>query len=209
MFGNKVVCALASAAILAGATNASLACKGSTVLFKDDFSKVNKAWGGTTNGFSISAGKMLGQSQQGYVAWAIYNAKFFPDADFCADIIMPQASDTQDKWAGLTIVVPDGVYWAHITLDGGAGVEEATQGSWLSPIPVAPNDAVKTDPGAVNTLRLVWKSSDPSVSFYVNDKLIDAFDGPNSKARKIGLGFQTNGDPQSVFTVKNVVVTKP
>src|SRR6202035_853941 len=137
MFAKQVACAVASAVILAGSTSASLACKGSSVLFKDDFSKVNKSWQSPFKdvGFSIAGGKLLGKSDEGKIAAAIYNGTFFPDADFCADVILPQVDDPSSKSAGILLYAGGPWYIAHITLDGQAGVSELTPDGWLSPIP--------------------------------------------------------------------------
>jgi hypothetical protein len=208
MLGRQMAAAVLSGMILVAATSASLACKGSTVLFKDDFSKVNRAWQSAFRGtspFSIADGKMLLRSEANKIAVVLNEGAFFNDADFCADIVMPQVDDASGKSAGVLLQAGPW-YIGYITLDGQAGVSELTNDGWLNPIPSAPFDAVKTDPGAANTLRLVWKATDPTVTFYVNDKKVDSFDVPPSRGRKIGFEVESGG---AAITYQNVVVTKP
>lgn len=217
MIGRRVTCALVCSMILAAATMASpaLACKGSAVLLKDDFSKVNRAWGGVnkTSSFVIADGKLLGKSDEGYFGRATWGAKYFPDADFCVDVVWPKVDDPENKWFGIMFeqtTKEEG--WAYlmaaVNLDGTVVVHQVTKDGWLEPIPAGEVEGLKTEPGAVNTLRLVWKSTEPTISYYVNNKLVGTFDATQSTGRKISLFFNTNGAPDLAIEFHNVVVTK-
>ena len=213
MFGKRMTFAFASSAVLAMVIGASpaLACKGSTVLFKDDFSKVNRAWTKWSNfglTFTIDKGKMLIKVPANEWGFVFYNGKFFPDADLCVDVVLPNVDDVANKWAGIGFDNgDDGTYLAAINFEGTVVVQKSSRDGWLEPIPDTQSDAVKTGPNAVNQIRVVWKSTEPAVSFYVNDMLIDTFDVDPSRGRKIGFGLQTGGAGTVEF--RNLVVTKP
>ena len=216
MIGKRVTCALVCGTILAAATMVSpaLACKGATVLLKDDFSKVNRAWAGTAkSSFVIADGKLLGKSDEGYFGMAAWAAKYFPDADFCVDVVWPKVDDTENKYFGIMIqqtTKEEGWTYlmATINLDGTAVVHQVTKDGWLEPIPAGEIEGLKTEPGAVNTLRLVWKSTEPTMSYYVNNKLVGTFDATQATGRKISLFFDTNGAPDLAIEFHNVLVTK-
>jgi len=218
MLGKPVTCALVCGMILAAATIVSpaLACKGSTVLLKDDFSKSSRAWSGAgkTSSFVITNGKLLGKSDQGYYGIATYGAKFFPDADVCVDVVWPQVDDPSNKWAGIMFdqsTKEEGWtrYLAVINFDGTVVVHQVNKDGWLEPIPAGEFEGLKTEQGAVNTVRLVWKSTEPTISFYINDKLVGTFDATQSTGRKIGLVFNTDGTPPDLaIEFHNVLVTK-
>jgi hypothetical protein len=211
MLPKHVTYALLASAMLAitAAASPALACKGTTVLFKDDFTKPNRAWARYPNwdfSFAANGGRLLGKAPEGKWGWLYYSASFFPDADACVDVIMPRADDAADKWAALGFDNgEDGLYTGTINFDGTIAVQKVTHDGWLAPIPTTESDAVKKGANAVNQIRLVWKAAEPTVSFYVNDKLIDSFDAAPLRGRKIGLGFQTSG---ATVEFRNLVVTK-
>src|SRR5205809_5099795 len=219
MFAKQVMGALVSGGILAMTMNASpaLACQGTTVLFKDDFNKVDKAWTKPRNfngQFSIGGGKLVAKSPADEWLQIAYGAKVFPEADLCVDVVV---SDEGDGYAGIGFKGSDAYYVAGIQFDGQVIVNAQTygpDGTWLTPLPASENPAVKTGRGAVNRIRLVWKAPppkgsnakpDPTVSFYVNDKLIDTFDADPNANRMIAFGLETSG---ATVEFRNLVVTK-
>jgi len=211
--------ALTSGAILAVviASGAAQACGGKTELFRDDFTKVNRAWAKPSNfktEFVIGGGKMLAKNAEGEWGKITYGAKLFAEADVCVDVVVPQVDDPTDKWAGILFEGPDGNYIVAIGFDGTIGVHVSGPDGWLEPIPHSDFDGVKTEAKAVNRVRVVWKGpppkgstapADSTVTVYVNDKMFETFDvAPNSN-RKIGFGFQTES---SGVEFRNLVVTK-
>jgi hypothetical protein len=211
--------ALVSAVTLAlgAASTPAQACKGSTTLFKDDFKKVNRAWMRYWNNveFDISDGKMLVKVPDGFVGAVMYQGKFFPEADACVEVVVPSVADTNNKWTGLTFVAGNNdLYFATVSFDGKVGLFQLTADGWLYPIPELNFEGVNQQPGSVNTIRLTWKGppgrgskapEDTTVSFYVNDKLVDTVDVPTNGNRKIGIGFQTGGDSAEV---RNMLITR-
>src|SRR5882672_7648458 len=120
--------ALTSGAILAVviASGAAQACGGKTELFRDDFTKVNRAWAKPSNfktEFTIGGGKMLAKNAEEEWGKITYGAKLFAEADVCVDVVVPQVDDPTDKWAGILFEGPDnGNYIVAIGFDGTIGV---------------------------------------------------------------------------------------
>lgn len=205
MFGRQMTCALIFAAAIANPALA--ACGEGTVLFKDDFSKQSRAWGKSwpEMSFQIGDSKLLGKSPEGGWGYIFYGPKKFADATFCADLVLPDVSDTQNKWAGILFYGSDGIYILALQYDGQVGIWKTSKDGWESPIPMGQFDAVKTAPGSANTLQLVWKSKEASVSAYVNGQPLDSFDSEPDQDRHIGIAFQTEG---TTAEFHNLVVTK-
>src|SRR6202012_6289844 len=100
--------------------------------------------------------QMVVQSALGYFQMIEWGGDFFPEADFCADVVLPSQDKSQGQegiLAGLSFVGGDGtVYLATVNFDQTVGVSKLTSAGWLSPIPEGKLDVLKTGPNAVNTL---------------------------------------------------------
>jgi hypothetical protein len=213
-----VTAALVSTAILVvglAATPAE-ACKGKTVLLKDDFNKVNRAWTRQWKHteFDIGGGKLLIKAHNDFVDQVVFGGRFFPEADVCVDVILPKA-DFAAAGIAFTIAEQGQYYFAFVNLDGKVGVSLSTPDGWLQPLPAGDFEGVKLGPGAMNTLRLTWKGPPPkgsqapeesTVSFYVNDKLVDTFDTPPNSGRKVGLLSDAKGG--SIIEFRNFLATR-
>jgi len=190
---------------MAVACNPALACKGSDVLLSDDFKELDPGWNVVFGKFNASGGKVEASSEPGRIALMEYDADFFPGADICVDIISPNVKEPQTVFAGVSFTTPNSTYYYGIRPDGAAGVLRYS-GDWLRPVSPRKFDAVK--PGnATNTLRIVWKDGDPTVSTFVNDKPFINFKANEAnKNRKIGL----YAEPESaVFVFSNLKVSTP
>jgi hypothetical protein len=210
MFGRKATgAAIAASIILVMATSGdpALACHGNTVLLKDDFSSVNAAWtppAGWDVQFSIGSGKLLAKAPAQKWGMITFGTSFFPEADACVDVVLPIIGDTSNKWAGLLFEGADGHYVAAINFDRTVVVHKVNSDGWLDTYPTTEVDSVKRGANAVNRMRLVW-NAEPTVVFYINDKLFDTFDARANRNRRIGFAFQTGG---ATVEYRNLVVTK-
>ncbi len=198
---------------IALAAGPAMACKGSTVLLKEDFSKSSSAWAKSSDmsdpdwkdSVRIGGGRLLLKSPTGDFGYIYYAPHTFPDGDFCADVVMPDDSLPEAKWVGIALVAADGTYVLKVSYDQRVAVSKLSpDGDWSDPVPLDYFEALKTDPGSVNTLRLVWKSGAPTFSAYVNDKKVDTIEVEIRNPR-IAIFFQTQ---ETTSEVRNVLVTK-
>jgi len=190
---------------MAIASSPALACKGSEVLYSDDFKELDPGWNVIFGNFEASGGKLAAKSEPGKVALMEYDADFFPGADVCVDILSPNVKDPSNVFAGISFRTSNSTYYVGIRPDGFAGVLRYS-GDWLRPVSPRKFDAVK--PGAAsNTLRVVWKAGDPTVSTFINDKPWVNFKANEAnKNRKIGI----YAEPESgIFQYSNLKVSTP
>lgn len=206
-----IAAALVSTAILVVGFSGTPAeaCKGKSVLLKDDFEKVNRAWVSQWKHveFDIGGGKLQLKTHPEWVSGVTFNGRFFPEADVCIDVTLPQKAEYMGAGITFTAEPEQGQYYfAFVDLEGQAGISLSTADGWLNPLPAAKFDGVNTKPGATNTIRLTWKGptspapENSSVSFYVNDKLVDTIDLPPFKGRKVGILVDGAGNSTVEFS---------
>jgi hypothetical protein len=193
---------MAAAVIAAGLwSNPALACKGTVVILQDDFKTVDAAWD-TVDGFAIESGqaKYSGKDAVGLY----YNGNLFTDFDYCIDITMSKMTDPPQQSQGVVFWATDydNRYMLLVSGDGQATIARKQNGKYIYPVAWRKFDAIKTDVGAVNSLRVVVKGG--TVTANVNDKPFATLKGqPPKEGSQIGLYF-TGPDP---FVVTNLKVT--
>ena len=97
-----VVRALLGAVFIAAMASPALACKGTESLLRDDFTETDPAWSVTwpdTTSFDIADGKVEARADPGTWASMWYDGDFFPAADACVDITLPDVRDPSAVWA--------------------------------------------------------------------------------------------------------------
>jgi hypothetical protein len=216
MFAGRVVGALTGAVFAVAITaGPSFACKGATVQLQDDFTDVDPAWSTNNGTVKIGDGKLLAQSDPGKIFWLEYDGAYFGTADACVSITAPNVRDPSTVEAGLGFMGADGsAFFIVIKPNGMAGVQRLTSDGWLNPVPPRKSDAIKTEPGAVNTLRVVWKgpppngsnaAPDPTVQIFINDKPFINFKAPPNSNRYLYLYAESEG---SQYQLSRLIVTK-
>jgi hypothetical protein len=193
--------------IVIAAMSPAVACRGGTVLLKDEFAKSNSAWSkpsGWDVTFTIAGGKLQAKAPPQKWGMVTYGPSFFPEADVCVDMALPAVSDPKNKWAGLLFEGADGNYVAAINFDRTVVVYKVNSDGWFEAYPKTEARLVKGGANALNRIRLAWKA-EPIVSFYLNNQLFDTFDARTNRNRRIGFGFQTGGD---TVEFRNLLVTK-
>jgi hypothetical protein len=182
---SRVMSALLAAMFVAVASPA-LACKGTESLLRDDFTEADPSWNvwwPDTSSFDTADGKVAAKVDPGYWGVMMYDGDFFPAADACIDINLPEVSDPTTVFAGLAFVDEKNAIWiVYLTPDGKAGVHKVTGDGWLSPVKPKAYDSIKQ--GEANTLRVVWsgppaqgstEAADSTVQVFVNDEAIFKF----------------------------------
>ena len=209
----SVVRALLGAVFIAAMASPALACKGTESLLRDDFTETDPAWSVTwpdTTSFDIADGKVEARADPGTWASMWYDGDFFPAADACVDITLPDVRDPSAVWAGFFFYSGDATYIVYLTPDGMAGVWRLTNAGWLSPVKAKAYDAIKT--GEANTVRVVWsgpptgtEAANPTVQVFINDQPVFKFKVKPNANRQIGLAVQSEGD---VFEFSNLSITQ-
>ncbi len=215
----RVTAALAASAFLAllSAVNPALACKGSEVLLRDDFTEEDPAWNLDSNLAEVGGGVLKMKSESGRIYNMMYQGQNFPGADACVDIIFPTgakpSADSEIK-GGLGLWTGKAWHLVAIAIDGTVRVEGLQDSKWVNPVPTRKFAAIKTEPNAVNQLRVTWKAPprsnspiapDPTVTIYINDKQFIKYKVPPNADRAISLYTDSDGN---VFQFKNLVVTQ-
>ena len=200
---SRIASTLLAAMFVAAVASPALACKGTDSLLRDDFTEVDPAWSPwwtDISSWDIADGKAAVKSDPGYAAIMRYEGDFFPAADACIDITIPDVRDPSNVWAGLFFSDASyAEYIVYLTPDGKAGVFKLTNAGWLSPVPAKAFDSVKA--GEANTLRVVWSGpptgtapADSTVQVFINDQPAFKFKVKPNDNRQIGLAGQTQGD---------------
>jgi hypothetical protein len=200
---SRIASTLLAAMFVAVVASPALACKGTDSLLRDDFTEVDPSWNPwwqDVSSFDIGDGKVAVKVDPGYASFMMYEGDFFPVADACVDITMPDVRDPANVWAGLTFYDATWAnYIVYITPDGKAGVKKLTNAGWLNPVKATAYDSIKQ--GETNTLRLVWSgpptgtaAADPTVQVFVNDQPAFKFKVKPNDNRQVGLTADTEGD---------------
>jgi hypothetical protein len=199
---SRVISTLLGALFIAAVASPALACKGTESLLRDDFTEADPAWNvwwPDTSSFDIADGKVEAKADPGLWAAMMYEGAFFPAADACVDITLPDVRDPSVVWAGLVFWAGDANVIVYLTPDGKAGVTKVNNQGWLNPVKAKAYDAIKT--GEANTLRVVWSGpatgtapADPSVQVFINDQPVFKFKVKPNENRQLGLAIASEGD---------------
>lgn len=202
-------------AALSLAATPAMACKGANSLLRDDFQDEDPAWGlSEQTAAKLDGGSLNFTTAPDYSQYLFYAGQNFPAADACVDVVFPSTLSKAFIQAGMGFWSGRLLYFAVIQPDGQAGVRGLQNGNWTTPVPVRKTDLVKTGPGAVNQVRLVWKgppasdsaaSSDPTVQFYINGQLFIKFKVPPNEEREFALFAITQG---LTLSFKNLNITQ-
>ncbi|HLW91094.1 MAG TPA: hypothetical protein VKS78_07320 [Roseiarcus sp.] len=208
--------ALLSVGLFSGS---ALACKGTTTLFRDDFSSEDPAWGLTdpTTAKVADGAMQVTTKAGGYYANLLYQGMNFPGADACIDIVFPATPTKAATQGGFGVWTGRGWDFIYIASDGTAGVQGLQGNNWVTPVPARKAASLKATPGATNTLRIVWAAPpadnakaapDPFITIYINDALFIKYKAvPNSNNdRALAIYAVTEG---TTYLFKNLAVTQP
>jgi hypothetical protein len=207
--------ALMTSALLAlvVAANPAVACKGSEILLRDDFTDEDPAWNIQDTGAQIGGGVLKVKSESGKIYNLMYQGQNFPGADVCIDIIAPSGKPSPDIQGGLGLWTGKAWNFVNIATDGSAGVDGLQDSNWTSPVPKRKFDGIKTTPNTANQLRVTWKAPppsnskaapDPTVTIFINDKQFIKYKVTPNSNRSISIFTTSDG---AVYQYKNLVVT--
>lgn len=205
----KTICYAILLIILMMTNTSVLACKGTEVLFQDDFTKLDSSWGVSNDVYSVSNNMFILQPNLNSYAFDINQSNVFQDMDYCVDVKLLKGDDSTVGrgiifWAKNT----SDYYYLYIMGDGTYFVNRFLNGRILYPVPAQKDSSINTANGAVNHLRVVTKGTQATI--YINDKQLVTFTGqPPEGGGLIGLEADSPASVRNSWGFSNLKITKP
>jgi hypothetical protein len=184
------------------------ACEGQQVVFEDKFQDDAGGWSIKDN-IAIKDGAFTFKLPPDDMSSDLNVTFTVKDADICADAVWPEG-DQPVLGAGLLFWgVDNRTYFQFGILNNGKfWIARKEDGKWLGTVAAnVDSTAIKTLPGAVNTLRV--KTNGNSVTFYINGTKVRDLRGQAPKADwRFGLsGDNFDKDKDAAVTFKSMKVT--
>jgi hypothetical protein len=203
-----------SALFLGLATTVAAACPGQTgkVIFNDNFSDDSGGWDSVANTAFVPNALQL-TANANTVGVAVHNLTFnATDGDYCAEFVFPSSPpDAKNKDSvGLEVAASDYNNFFLFLADTSGVVRtyRKMNGAWSQIGADTKVDAIKTDPGSVNSLRVVVK--DQKMTFFVNGTQVKVLRGQVA-ANQTGFGVfvESENAPSNprVFLLKSFNLT--
>jgi hypothetical protein len=197
---------LIAAAIQACLGFGAMACDGQPgdVIFEDSFPDDSGGWdlyGDTTKVTPPNFDVMLSSQ----TTWTSSQNLTFNavDADYCADVAIPKPPEKDIlAQAGIEFWATDynNFYLAEVQSDGLIGLYRRQNSNWQTVIEVPASPAVKTEPGAVNSIRVIAKAG--KIQLMVNGTNIKAVRAQVPQAPlRFGVYAGLTKAPQQAVTV--------
>jgi len=199
-------------AAMAVTSTPAFACKGSTVIFQDNFQTADPAWHGE---LAVADGHANVTASPTTFGGAFYGGKIIDSGDACVDMVGPNVADPSTAAAGIMFGFTDvNSYYLFMAREDGqaaviqflpAGDHEAT----LTPVAYQVAPALKPGANVTNTLRVTWSGT--RASTYINDQLFFAFDIQALQNTMIGLyvgpDFAPDTSASVTYQFNNLKVT--
>lgn len=190
-------------------STSALACKGTEVLFQDNFSKLDPAWGTPNDEQTVSNNKLVLVPRLNISHTDLNQSNLLKDIDYCVDIKLAKG-DSSLAGGGVTFWAKDynDYYYFYIYGDGSYNVGRFVNGRILNLVPLQKNLVVNTASGAVNHLRVVTKNNQATI--YINDKELATFTGqPPEGGSLIGVAADSPPKIKNTWEFSNLKITKP
>jgi hypothetical protein len=200
--------------VIVGGTSPSLACKGTKILYNDNFTERDDGWyilpadfaSGKVN---VGQGRILvkPEPERGY---SLLNMAFglAPDADICVTARIVESPDLSKSGLGIIFWAKgfDDNYLFQLLGNGTYYVTHWVDRSWQSVTPIASVRSYKQGLGQDNQLRVVTKGQ--TVSVFVNDEQVARFRAPTPTGLvKVGLRASALANEPSSFEFREFTVT--
>ncbi len=205
-----VVIVLAVSVLLFASENAR-ACKGSQVLFEDNFSNLDPAWGEQNANLSVANGKLVVKPEINSSYVLLNQGNIFEDIDACVKLTQV-SSDDPTYSSGLIFWAKDtsDYYYFLVTSDGWYSVKHWVNQRSLAPVDWRQTTATKKGLGQANQLRVLTRANQATV--YLNDTELITFSGqPPQGGGFIGMiAFSPEkATNKNVWEFSELKVTKP
>jgi hypothetical protein len=185
------------------------AARADSEVYKDDFEKMDVAWGDPSDTVFVKEGKMILRPAIGYASRPQYQGTVVTDGTISVKVKITDAeADTWD--AGLLFWGNDtqNYYIASVTPEGGFMVSRLMNNRWLHPVSYRKNDAIKKGKNQENDLRLVL--SGKNATLFINGKEVIRLTGqPPESGSLFGLYAESGSKKATVAEFTHLLVTKP
>jgi hypothetical protein len=199
--------AAASLVVLTAALPA-IACTGSTVLFEDDFSFADPAWG-NYDGTTIANGQMTIQVEPGLGYTLLNQAGLYQDFDVCIDVVQHN-TDPSTAWASLLFWGTDyqNFYAFDVAGNGYVKVSRLQNNRWLSPVDWILTEGLVNPGEEVNHLRV--RAVGNVAQVFINGRQVAQFRGqPPEGGGLIGVYGLASADAGASYDFTHLRVTTP
>lgn len=205
----KAVLRFAIASLFVASHGQAMACDGDKIIFEDKFDDDAGGWS-IKDTIEVKDGAFVFKLPPDDMQSNLNVTFTLTDADICAEAVWPQGGDQPVLGAGLLFWGVDNrtYYQFGILNTGRFWIARKQAGAWLGTIATnISSPAIKTSPGAANTLRVDAKGN--SLTFYINGTKVRELRGqaPDGGWRFgiSGDNFDTEKDATVLFT--NMKVT--
>ena len=203
----RISVGLATALMLAASP--AFACKGSKVLFSDDFKQVDSSWGFDSPDVQVEEGKVKVKPQPDISNLLIYKGILFGDADYCLTVRTPNLlSDHDNTMAGPIFWAKDydNYYMFMITPSGFAELTRKVAGKWIDVVEWKQDANIKRDTGSKNILEVRTSGSD--ITALINDAVFATVKGqaPDGGGQ-IGMRAQSEKNQVDTWKFSTLAVT--
>jgi hypothetical protein len=208
----RKIAAVAAAAVLlmSVGAGAALACKGSTVLYEDNFQTFDPTWGISSENIYVENGALIISPSADRIWSALNQTNVYTDMDFCVTYTMVQGANVNNSFGGVVFWGYDtqNYYTLDLTNDGYLQVSRKVGNRWLSPVSWRQSATIKAGLGQPNLIRVVTKGNNATI--YINDQEAVSFTGqPPEGGGVIGLTGTSAADDRGVFRYQGLKITLP
>jgi len=200
--------AAAAASLLVLAAAPAVACTGTTVLFEDDFSFADPAWG-NYEWARIADGKMTIQVDPGLGYSLLNQTSLYVDFDVCIDVVQHN-TDPSTAWASLIFWGLDyqNYYALEVAGNGYVKVTRLQNNRVLSPVDWTLTEGVVNPGEEVNRLRV--RAIGNIAQVFVNGQQVAQFRGqPPEGGGLIGIYSLAPADAAASYDFSNLRITTP
>jgi hypothetical protein len=187
----------------------AVACKGKSILYRDDFRKVAPGWD-SQEWFSIGGGRAMMRPDVGKALTVMLHGATFDEADICADVVMARPANPAKPFAGVVFWADNysNLYGLFVNLAGNAAIVRVQDRKWSLLVPWRRLEGMQTRPGGVNTLRVTLKGN--SATAYVNDQTFVSFTGVRPQdGGMIGFHGESEQSQADTWMFANLKITEP
>jgi hypothetical protein len=147
------------------------------VLFEDDFSILDSAFGEPSDEIGVTD-NVLWANCEPNIRWSLlYQSMLFENADISVKVRLPDPTAEQGSILALVFWAQDyqNLYSLQISDSGTYSVWRYANGKWVNPVSWRETDALKTEPGEWNELRV--KTVGKRATIYINGKELHTIKG--------------------------------
>ncbi len=204
---------LFASVLLLGSAASAMACEGQAgnVIFNDNFADDSGGWDMAGAGLKITPPAMqltLDKQTSGVVAHNLtFNAT---DGDYCAEFVLPQQVGNNRIGFGIEFWAADynNLMIFYVNSDKTANLYKRTAGAWSGIFSDLPAAALKVEPDAVNSIRVLALAGKLTLSVNGQTVKVVRAQVPAGNLR-FGMEAQTDTGPEAplVVNVKSYNVT--